>query len=617
MPQASLPSRPEDNAKSKGRFRIRVIGAGLSENGVFYSDQVLREATPLFDGARVFVKGDEEHLAGRGKDFRNLIGRLSEAAFIPGPSPDMGEIQATLELLDPAGETGVKLATAIDRNMTDIFGFSITAEGTARPVRRTNSKFRTAAASIDKVRSVDLIVEPAAKGGLINLIEARNTPMAKKAGTAADEDTAPEPEFLSTREIRTLVNATNLPAPAKAKLIEACAERTDLSEEGLNEMIRKERDYLAKFSESGTVKGLGADDIGRVPYGRVTLVEGRAQKVAKMLDAFLDPDDRSVISIRRCYVEATGDLAITGRLSDCDPVLLREALDSQSFGVVLGDAINRRMLQDYRDIGVYDVWRRIASTAPVKDFRTQHRTRVGGYGDLPTVAQGNAYLLLDSPDDEEATYAVAKRGGTEELTLEMIVNDDVGAVKQIPVKLSRSAKRTLCKLVMNMLRDNPQIYDGKNLFHADHGNLGTAALSGPAVAAGRLAMKAQQEAGSNEPIGIGPRFLLVPDVLEEAGVDLFRRNTNQDKTFLQSLSLDVLPVWCWTDPADWCLSADPNDIPTIEVGFLNGQEEPELFLADNPTAGSMFTHDKVTYKIRHIYGATALDYRGLYKSVVA
>lgn len=58
------------------------------------------------------------------------------------------------------------------------------------------------------------------------------------------------------------------------------------------------------------------------------------------------------------------------------------------------------------------------------------------------------------------------------------------------------------------------------------------------------------------------------------------------------------------------------DIPTIELGFPRGQREPELFIQDNPSMGSMFFHDKTTYKIRHVYGATVLDYRGLYKAVV-
>jgi len=586
---------PLDTPKGT-RWRIRVIQAGLSGNGNYYPPEALNAAVPLFDGVRVFVKGDKEHLAGAGKDFRNLIGRLTEPAFVTVGGADEGEVQATLELLQTAGDIAAKVMEAWQRGMTDIFGFSIDATATAKPAEVAGRKVK-ACQKIEKVASVDLIIEPGAGGQIINIIEARGTPMS---------------DFLTSREIPVLINAARLPQAAKVRLTEALKDRTDLTEDDLSKEIDRERAYIANFSDSGKVTGLG----GRSTV-EVRLIEGQDEKFARMLDAFFDPADNSVISIRECYVEMTGDKHVTGLIRNCDPVRLREALNSQSWGDVLGDALTRRMVADYRLNGVYDVWKNLVNIVPVNDFRTQERTRFGGYGDLPEVPEGDPYMPLTSPTDEVATYAVSKKGGTEELTLEMITNDDVGAVRQIPIKLSRAAKRTLCKFVLNHLRTNPVIYDDKTLFHADHGNLGSAALAAASVAAGRLAMKAQAELDSNERLGIGPRFLWVPDGLEETAVDLFRRNTNQDKSFLQSLSLDVVPVWYWTDANDWCLSADPMDIPTIELGFLFGDQEPALFIQDSPSAGSMFTHDKVTYKIRHIYGATVMDFRGMYKSVVA
>jgi hypothetical protein len=62
---------------------------------------------------------------------------------------------------------------------------------------------------------------------------------------------------------------------------------------------------------------------------------------------------------------------------------------------------------------------------------------------------------------------------------------------------------------------------------------------------------------------------------------------------------------------------DPVDIDTIEVGFLQGRREPELFVADIPNAGSLFTNDQIVYKIRGIFGVCLLDYRGFDGSVVA
>ena len=110
-------------------------------------------------------------------------------------------------------------------------------------------------------------------------------------------------------------------------------------------------------------------------------------------------------------------------------------------------------------------------------------------------------------------------------------------------------------------------YDSVTLFHAKHKNLGSAALGRAALAAGRVAMLKQPEPGSEDRLGIAPKSLLVPPELEETAVNLFRRSTENDRTFVQSLALDVLPVWYWTDATDWYLAADPLDIPCLEVGF--------------------------------------------------
>jgi hypothetical protein len=584
------------DGKPSGRWRIRVIRAGLSGNGNFYPDATLRAAVPLFEGARVFVKGDKEHLAGEGKDFRNLIGGLSDATFGEGAGADSGEIQATLTLLDPDGPEATKLKEAWDRGMAQLFGFSIDAVGEVER-RRIGTRTVKVATKLTGIKSVDLIVEPGAGGEVVGLIESKGSVM---DGFELSEAAAAD-----------IVKASGLAAGAAKRVLTKFRAGADMSEAALRESIADAKAYAAP-SDSGAVQ------MGDFP--RIEVGDGPHEKACKRLDAFFDPahkDHRAAQSIREAYVDMTGDRTFTGLIANCNQQKLRESLDSQSWPQVLGDSIARRIVTEYRRPGIYDVWRPIVNVVPRPDFRMNHTTRFGGYGDLPIVNEGGAYLSLTSPTDEEATYAVKKRGGTEDLTLEMIANDDVMAVRRIPEKLTGSAKRTIARFVFDFLRTNPTIYDGVALFHATHGNLGSAALDATSLAARRLAMKRQTEMDNAERLGIPPRFLIVPDDLEETAVDLFRRNTENDKNFVQSLTLSIIPVWYWTDANDWCLAADPMDIPSIEIGFLQGQEEPELFIQDMPHVGSMFSNDKVTYKIRHVYGGAVTDFRGLDKSVVA
>lgn len=404
------------------------------------------------------------------------------------------------------------------------------------------------------------------------------------------------------------LTACGLPQSAKDRLRNEFSGRTTFTEADVVKRIAEEGRYLSGLGVGGgQVSGLGA-----------RVGDGPREKGQQMLEAFFDPnhkEHRHSRSIKDCYIHLTGDAKVTGRINRS--ARFTEALDSTSFSEVLGDSITRRMLADYRTATEFDIWRLLTGApVPVSDFRTQERTRFGGYGDLPVVLEKAAYAALGSPGDEAASYAIAKRGGTETVTLEMIKNDDVGAIQRIPTKLSRAAKRTLGKFVLDFIRTNPIAYDTKALFHVDHGNLYTAALSSAAYAAARLGMVKQQEFGTADAIGVGPKYLWVPPELEEGAYNIFQRSTNHDKTFIQTLVPTIVPVWYWTDANDWAISADPLDIPTVEIGFLDGNEEPELFVQDSPTVGSFFTNDQITYKIRHIYGGTAVDWRGVAKSVV-
>lgn len=655
-----------------------LIQAGVSLNDVLYTDAMLRESASLFEGARVRLLSDTEHWKGAGADLREVVGWVGQARFVEGAAPDTGRVEGTLNLPGLPEHTRALLVGAVAAGKHDLAGLSIDAraKGSMRVVEGKRVKVPSA---LTRVVSVDLIVEPGAGGRLIRLvesapvsegidkgdremklrekmlrlIEAKNpakyaqidpegisdddleaayrecvagsvTPPNDAAGALAalQAQTEQRLRLIESRSTaRAMIAASNLPAAAKDRLQRDFAVRESFVEADVSQAIDDERQYLGRISESGHVRLSGLPGIE---------VADRSVQVADMLDAFFDPahaNHRDVQSFRECYVEITGDRRVTGQMRDCDMSRLREslgmnlreaAIDSATFAQVLGDAITRRALAEYREQNQYDAWRQIANVVPVGDFRTQHRTRWGGFGDLPAVLEGADYADGAVPEDDEATYKAGKVGRLAYITMEAVRNDDVGLIRQIPTKLGSAAKRTLSKFVFDFIRSNPVIYDGKALFHVDHGNLGTAALSAAAWSAARLAMMQQTEAGSGARLSIPPRFLLVPAELEETAFELFKnRGTNNDPNFVMSTAPTVVPVWYWTDVNDFAVAAAPSDIPSIEIGFLDGREEPEIFVQDVPTVGSLFASDKITYKIRHIYGGAVTDYRGLRKHVVA
>lgn len=650
-------------------WEATLIVAGLSENGIFYSDQVLREALPLFEGARICIKSDEEHIKSTKRNINQVVGWNSAPRFVEGAKPDTGRITGTLRLPGLPENTRNLLVGAVQAGQTNLIGLSIDALGKGA-TRMVEGKKVRAATSIDRIESVDLIVEPGAGGRLIRLVEAapehssisgdpemklremmlrfieakapaayakldpetvsdEQLELAYREAVAGLEKKAPVVDLDGVEErIRMIearasanaaINGSTLPQPAKDRLLRTFATRERFVEADWTAAIKDEREYLARFAESGRVN-LG--DFQEIK------VEDRAAKIDGMLEAFFDPahkDHRNVHSFKEAYIEITGDRFVTGFLKDCDRARMREslgrfaeALDSTSWADALGNSITRRMQQVFTSRTDLQTWRKVAQVGRVSDFRTNERFRIGGYGNLPIVAEGGSYNPLTSPGDDKATFGIAKRGGTETVTREMIMNDDVNAIRTIPKELALAAANTLFEFVFDFFRTNPVTWDGVALYHATHGNLFTAALDATSFAAHRQAMLKQVRAGSAKRTAVGPATVLVPFELQETAFNLFVRNQNLDKTFIQTINPEVITVPYWLDANDWVTVANKDDLPVLEISFLNGQEDPELFVQDMPNVGSMFSNDKLTYKIRHEYGGVALvdGEKGTTKAVV-
>ena len=503
-----------------------------------------------------------------------MVGRITEPRFVREGTG--GEIRAVLEIINPAGEFGQWLVEAVRRGMQDnAFGLSIVASSI---MRRGSREVR----EIVSVESVDFVVRPSAGGRILRLIESvEDSSVTRPTNTNTDDHDSRLTEAVNQ------VKRSRLPKPAQKRVRRKLKKATDLSEAAVSRLIESERSYISKLnigSSSGTVTGLG--DTYR---GRTYVIEGREERIPNMLDALLDPEDRSVVSLKEAYIELTGDKRVTGDVRNLDRIRLSEAISVGTgagagvFAQLFGDSLTRRMQKLYRADDIYSWFRKVATEVPVADFREQKRGYFGGYGDLPTVAQAADYTDLTSPKDVEEVYSATKRGGLEMVSLESIKNDDVGVVMAIPRKMAMAAKRTLSAHVAGLLTAHSGAgqemnADSQNLFHSIQKNSGTAALSAASVAAGRLAMVKQTEQDSSKRIGIEPKTLLVPHELQQTEYDLFRMGVNNDRDFVQQLMYDVTAVPDWTDGNNWVLVADPMMVETIEIGYLDGMVEPELFV---------------------------------------
>jgi hypothetical protein len=269
-------------------------------------------------------------------------------------------------------------------------------------------------------------------------------------------------------------------------------------------------------------------------------------------------------------------------------------------------------------------WASIAHEEDFGNLNTITWMKSGGIGALPTVSEGGAYTELDWSDAEE-TSSFVKKGGYIGITLEMMDRDDVGSVKRIPRELGNAAWRTLSTLVSALFTDNagvgPTMADTVALFSvATHVNLLTTALSAAAWDAVVQAMYKQAEPTSAAKLAIRPSFCLVPIELERTALSIFEQPWSVEATYHylepRAGTSRVIVVPEWTDANNWAAAADPNDCPGISIGYRYGRE-PELFVADDQTIGSMFTNDEMRIKCRYLVAVGVADWRPLHKSNVA
>lgn len=653
-------------------FRVRVISVGDSANGRRYSESVLREAAHLYEGARVYDhhRTDEEM---RTSTINGLVGSMSNVeATAEG-------IDADLHLLPGTDHAAAVLDASIaaqEAGLPGLAGISHDAMAHFAPLTESGRQL-VEATSIVGVNSADIVAVPAAGGRATRVLAGGEEPLTTDdpapSGENESEDDVPvttDGVLAALKEATAeqlaavgLARATEAaPAPEAEPTKEAAGDRRDsfavrlmvdhkvrgakLPEQTVESVLSRLPELVTEADVDREVQAL-ADlraALEPIPTGvgpTATVGQESLERKREALDAFFEPgNNKGFRSFRQAFTEITGQ-APKGWDEDFNRTILRESmgaslfdsgaratesLTTTSWDQILGDSITRRMVAEYSRPSL-QTWRQIVSSVfPVNDFRTQRVDRLGGYGTLPAVNQGAPYQPLTSPGDEEATYAITKRGGTEDITLEMIANDDVRSISRIPQKLGLAAAQTLYRFVWDILPTNAATsYDSTTLFHtSSHGaNSAAAALSTTAVEAGRVKMRQQAGYGDTADIlSIVPKFLVVPSALEPlawqictSAVAIPSGAPVGAASDIPNLHQGMTPIVIdyYSDANDWYMIADPSMVPTIEIGFYQGREAPELFTQSDPSVGSMFNSDTLTWKIRHIYSGTVIDHRGFYR----
>lgn len=459
-------------------------------------------------------------------------------------------------------------------------------------------------------------------------------PVAALTAEAAATTLAEAHRIQSRNRIQISLTASKLPVPAqdlaRGHLESALTTEADLPQAKIDAEIGIVRTAFAAFNNVGRIH----------PSATITLDSG--DKMALAMEAAIGVKDSmgkgvpAFRSLREAYTTITGDYDLA-RLSggagfSGQRMLVSEAVLTADFPNILLNSMTKRLLQDWAELAL-DGLANLYTKQSISDFKQQDRVREGYFGELPIVGEGGlgdagntgngtqSYLEVARPSDEHIFYTLQKRGGMLSISEETIRNDDLGAISRFPGRLARAGRWTLKNYITSFFVNNPNYSaDTVAWFNAAHANLGSAALSQDSLILAEIALLTQTEKDSGEPLGLPLDWIMVPPALAATARQINQTNTAGSNAFFQRFGVNNERIYVnekLTDTNDWYYGTKQENAPFLEIGFLDGIENPQIFLANQPTVGTQFTMDELQYKVKMVFNGAIIDFRGVGKNVVA
>jgi len=303
---------------------------------------------------------------------------------------------------------------------------------------------------------------------------------------------------------------------------------------------------------------------------------------------------------------------------------LQAAFSTTSLPGILSNIANKTLLEGYNYIE--DAWRRISKIASVNDFKEHTRYRMNG--SFITFEKVGLDGELKHGQVDEMTFGqkADTHGIMFALTRQMIIDDDLGALTDIPRQIGMGAAEAIADAVWGLLLSNPTQSDSKTFFHADHKNYLAGAdtvLDVDGLTKAKI-LFAEQTKPNGRPMGVPARILLVPTALKVIA-ELLMTSVNLNETTttgkakpqsnphvgkFATVSSAYLSsaAFSGSSAKAWYLLADPNRLPTLEVAFLGGVDRPTVERAD-----ADFNTLGIQFRGYIDFGVREQDYRGAAK----
>ncbi|MCR4415295.1 MAG: hypothetical protein NUV77_23025 [Thermoguttaceae bacterium] len=330
---------------------------------------------------------------------------------------------------------------------------------------------------------------------------------------------------------------------------------------------------------------------------------------------------RGGIGLQELLLEAAWANGYTGRnFRDSRAVLrfafrpeLEAGFSTIDIGGILSNVANKFLLDGF--FSVERTWRNICATRNVSDFKTVTSYRLIGTDQYEQVQPGGE-LKHGTLGNESYTNRADTYGLMLSIDRRDIINDDLGAITTVPRKLGRGSGLKINDVFWGIFLNNASFFSVGNKNYISGADT---ALSIDGLTKAEVTFMDQVDS-DGKPIGVMPAIMLVPTALSAIGSQLYKSmelrdttsstkypiaNPHQGKFRVEVSRYLSNARYTGNSSKAWYLLAEPNDLPVIEIAFLNGQESPTI-----ETADADFSVLGIQMRGYHDFGVALQDPRG-------
>lgn len=244
------------------------------------------------------------------------------------------------------------------------------------------------------------------------------------------------------------------------------------------------------------------------------------------------------------------------------------------------------------------------------NFKASTAIRAGELGELKPLAEDGEIQHTGRTENGE-TLSLGTYAAGLNVSRKLLIDDDANLLGDMTAALADAAANTISNKLAALLTGASKLSDGKNVFHADRGNLAAAGgdLSVATLDAARKGMRVVKGLDGKTIVGAAPKYLVVGPEMETAAelvlAAIYATDIAAGNPFAQKLTLLVEPR---ISSKAWFLFADPSRLPVLQMAYLSSAQGVQIQRTE--------AWDTLGMRFRAFldFGCGFSDWRGGYKN---